>query len=133
MDANRRELVRRRAAGCCEYCGLSQAAVPFASFHIEHVVARQHGGSDDPENLALACDRCNLYKGPNLTAIDPQTNEVVPLFHPRRQSWEDHFQLQGATILGLTPTGRATIRLLNMNASRRVQLRTTLLGTDRPH
>jgi len=51
------------------------------------VVPRQHGGTDDPGNLALACHRCNLRKGPNLTGIDPITGEIVPLFDPRRDRW----------------------------------------------
>jgi len=97
--------------------------VLFAPFHVEHVVARQHGGGDEPSNLAFACDRCNLHKGPNLTAIDPETGEIVPLFHPRRDSWQDHFRWENAEIVGRTPTGRATVRLLNMNAKRRLQLR----------
>lgn len=90
---------------------------------MEHVVARQHGGSDNPEDLALACDRCNAYKGPNLTSIDPETGAIVPLFHPRHDRWEDHFEMQGGLIAGKTDVGRATVRLLNMNAPRRVELR----------
>ena len=84
---------------------------------------RQHGGSDDPSSLALACDRCNAYKGPNLTGIDPDTGTVVALFNPRRDVWDHHFTVQGGQITGLTATGRATVRLLNMNAPRRVELR----------
>jgi len=78
--------------------------------------------------LALACDRCNAYKGPNLTSIDPETNAVVPLFSPREDIWGDHFVARGGRIYGLTPKGRATVRLLNMNASRRVELREAWLG-----
>ena len=61
------------------------------------------------------CSLCNAYKGPNLTAIDPVTNRVSGLFHPRRHSWQEHFAFVGPTIIGLTPIGRATVRLLNMN------------------
>jgi len=71
----------------------------------------------------LACDRCNAYKGPNLTSIDPESGQIVPLFNPREDVWSDHFLLQGGDVVGLTPTGRATVRLLNMNARYRVQLR----------
>jgi 5-methylcytosine-specific restriction endonuclease McrA len=123
MDPVVRDFVRRRADHRCEYCHLPQAAVPFAPFHIEHIVARQHGGDDDPSNLALACDRCNLYKGPNLAGIDPETGAVTVLFHPRRDSWDDHFRWISAEIVGQTPLGRATVRLLQMNSKRRVQLR----------
>jgi 5-methylcytosine-specific restriction endonuclease McrA len=126
MNVAVRELVRRRAGERCEYCHVPQAAMPLTSFHIEHVVAKQHGGDDDPSNLALACDRCNLHKGPNLTGIDPETETVVPLFHPRHDSWDDHFRWDRAEIVGLTTSGRATVRLLNMNTKRRLQLRKEL-------
>jgi hypothetical protein len=97
-----------------------------ATFHVEHIIALQHGGNDDPSNLALACDRCNLYKGPNLTSVDLETGATVPLFHPRQDAWGDHFAFRGPRIIGLTPRGRATVQLLNMNATRRIQLRAEL-------
>ena len=77
---------------------------------------------------ALACDRCNLFKGPNLSSIDPEANEVVRLFHPRRDRWFDHFQIRGAFIQGFKPTGRATAQLLQFNAKRRVELRSALMA-----
>ena len=123
MDPSLREVVRRRAGDACEYCRIPQAATPLIAFHVEHIVSRQHGGTDDPTGLALACDRCNAYKGPNLTSIDPDTQTVVALFSPRRDIWTDHFVVRGGEMLGLTPAGRATVRLLNMNAPRRVELR----------
>jgi 5-methylcytosine-specific restriction endonuclease McrA len=61
MDAGLRELVRQRAGDCCEYCRLPQK-VSELRFHVEHVIPRQHGGSDEFENLALACPECNLHK-----------------------------------------------------------------------
>ena len=118
--------VRRRAGGRCEYCHLPEAAAD-APFHVEHVRAKQHGGGDDEANLALACDRCNLHKGPNITAFDPDTDAVVLLFHPRRDRWQDHFRFDGPALVGLTPTGRAAVRLLNMNAPQRVRLRDALM------
>ena len=124
MDSATRSFVRERAAFRCEYCQIPEAATPFIPFHIEHVIARQHIEDHGIENLALACDRCNAYKGPNLSSIDPVSNEVVPLFHPRRDTWEEHFAIDSGLIVGLTAIGRATVHLLQMNASRRVQLRT---------
>jgi hypothetical protein len=126
MDQALRRFVRERAGHRCEYCGILQAHVPFAAFHIDHIIPRQHGGTDDAMNLAFACYHCNLHKGPNLTGIDPDTGAIVPLFHPRRDAWHEHFALQDVTIVGLTPTGRATMRVLQMNAVDRVQLRTAL-------
>src|SRR5271157_587437 len=63
MDAAIKRSVRDRARHRCEYCGLPQAAQPYVTFHIEHVLPRKHGGSDDPSNLALACERCTAFKG----------------------------------------------------------------------
>jgi hypothetical protein len=123
MEQRLREVVRKRAGNACEYCHMPQAATPLITFHIEHIVSRQHGGNDDVNGLALACDRCNAYKGPNLTSIDPETRTVVALFHPRVDEWRDHFAIRRGHIVGLSPIGRATVGLLNMNASRRVELR----------
>lgn len=121
-----RAMVRQRAGDRCEYCRMPQYAIPDVLFHVEHVFAIQHGGDDNPENLALACDRCNCYKGPNLSAIDPDSKNVVRLFDPRRDHWHGHFGQTNYELIGLTETGRATVRLLQMNAARRVQLRIAL-------
>jgi hypothetical protein len=123
VDTALRELVQRRAADRCEYCLITQQDDPLFTFHIEHIVPRQHGGSTVESNLALACHHCNLHKGPNLSGIDPQTDDIVPLFHPRSQAWTDHFEQRGATVAGRTPTGRATVRVLAMNSPARAQLR----------
>src|SRR5947207_5085077 len=105
MDASTRRAVRQRAGDRCEYCRLPQFAVD-ATFHVEHVIPRQHGGADELDNLSLACDRCNFTKGPNLTSIDPNARAIVTLFNPRIENWDAHFELLGAEIVGLTPTGR---------------------------
>jgi len=130
VDAGLRTLVRKRAEQRCEYYRLPQLAASFFAFHIEHIVARQHGGDDNSENLALACPDCNRYKGPNLTSIDPQTNEIVRLFDPRKNNWEEQFELQGPLIVGCTPTGRATVRLLNMNEHDRLDMRSELIEDE---
>jgi len=106
MDAATRREVRRRAGNHCEYCRLPQDAVPVATLHVEHLIPKQHGGSDDLSNLALACYHCNQHKGPNLTGIDPDTGQIIPLYNPRAQLWQEHFKLQAVEIIGLTPTGR---------------------------
>lgn len=130
MDATTRDIVRRRADHRCEYCLLPQAYSEL-THHVEHIVAKQHGGSDDADNLALACHRGNLRKGPNLTGVDPLSGELVPLFHPRRDQWADHFLFRGVRILGTTPLGRATVRVLAMNDARRLELRSELFARNR--
>ncbi len=118
--------VRERGHNACEYCHLHQDDSPWAALHVEHIIPKVHGGTDDVGNLALACIDCNLHKGTNLTGIDPQTNQLTELFHPRRQHWDEHFQLQGVYLVGKTATGRTTIRVLNMNSDDQVALRSSL-------
>ena len=118
-----RRLVRERARGRCEYCRMAEAWEPYFSYHVEHIMALQHGGSDAVGNLAFACNHCNLIKGPNLTSIDPDSGKVTPLFNPRTDSWDEHFRRNGEHILGLTAIGRTTVFLLQMNAPHRVELR----------
>jgi hypothetical protein len=130
MDATTGQRVRERAANHCEYCRLPQEFSALL-FHIEHIVPRQHGGTDDPENLALACPECNYHKGTNLTSIDPDTGRVTPLFHPRRQQWADHFTLDRATVVGKTPVGRTSVWLLELNTGERLRLRELLLRLGR--
>jgi hypothetical protein len=121
--------VRRRAAGRCEYCHIPEAAFR-RPFHIEHIIAKQHGGSTPLDNLALACWVCNLKKGPNLTGIDPESGEISPLFDPRKDRWEEHFTLivgrnarLGVEIRGRTALGRTTVRVLDMNSETRKRIR----------
>jgi hypothetical protein len=122
MHSELREFVRSRARGQCEYCLLPDSA-QLLPFHVEHIVAKQHGGDNEASNLAWACDRCNAFKGPNLASIDPITGVVVELFHPRTDIWNENFRMQHGEIHGLSPSGRATVRLLQMNSRRRVDLR----------
>jgi hypothetical protein len=122
MDARLRQFVRQRAKNRCEYCGLSQDYEPL-SFHIEHIIPRQHGGKDSAENLALACHHCNLHKGTNLSGLDPKTGKLTRLFHPRLDDWSEHFTNRNGEIIGLSAIGRTTANLLQMNEDGRLQLR----------
>jgi len=65
---------------------------------------------------------------PNLTGIDPETGALVPLFNPRRETWAEHFTLQGAAIVGLTATGRTTVAVLALNAGHRRNVRAELIA-----
>jgi hypothetical protein len=111
-----------RAGNRCEYCRMSQS-LQGATFHLEHVVPVSRGGESDLENLALACPSCNLHKSDRLIAIDPETGESTPLFHPRRNKWDCHFQWDGFRLEGVTATGRATIECLHLNHPRRLRVR----------
>ena len=95
MDAGSRRYVRTRAEHRCEYCRIYQRLYPDFAFHIEHIVAKQHGGIDELDNLALSCHLCNSKKGPNLSGLDPESGDLTRLFHPRTDRWSDHFEMIG--------------------------------------
>jgi hypothetical protein len=129
MDEEIRRLVWDRAGGRCEYCRLHQDDYEFQTFHVEHIIAQQHRGTDDPDNLCLACSECNWAKGPNLAGL--LDGKLYPLFHPRRQSWARHFRWDGTTIIGKTRSGMVTVQVLNLNSDSRIMLRENLLFEGR--
>jgi hypothetical protein len=101
------------------------------SHEVDHILARQHHGATTADNLALACFACNRRKGTNIASVDPATGKTVPLFHPRRDRWPEHFRLAGARIEPLTPQGRATVELLQLNSHARLRRRQLLLNAGR--
>jgi len=127
MKRSLQRLVRQRAQSQCEYCWLPQSYHPLP-FHVDHIIAQQHHGSTISANLALACYDCNQYKGPNIASIDPDTADLTPLFHPRRDRWHEHFQWDGPALIGKTPIGRATVQLLRINEPIRVAHRRMLVA-----
>lgn len=111
------DLVRhvwQRAGSRCEYCHLPASRYPLP-FHIDHIVARQHGGETVADNLALACLHCNRHKGPNIAGRLPGTGDIVRLFHPRRDRWTDHFEWHGAMLSANSDIGLVTIQVLAIN------------------
>jgi hypothetical protein len=106
--------VVERAGNRCEYCGLSQLGQE-ATFHVDHVQPVAAGGPTSPDNLALACVSCSLRKGARQFGTDPDAEEEAPLFNPRTDRWADHMEWDDARVVGLTPTGRATVALLDLN------------------
>lgn len=84
-------------------------------------------------NLALSCPACNAHKYNKQAALDPLTRSVVSLFNPRTQIWEEHFVWDETLtqILGLTPTGRATVKCLKMNRIESVNLRLVLTAFEK--
>lgn len=97
------------------------------SYQADHVIAEKHGGEATSDNLAWSCAVCNYLKGTDLTSIDPSSGKVTPLFSPRTQRWSRHFRLTGARIEPLTAIGRATVRLLHLNDTERVDERELLI------
>jgi HNH endonuclease len=128
----RGRLVAERARDACEYCR-SQARFATHSFSVEHVVPLNAGGSDEPENLALACQGCNNHKYTKTEARDPISGALVPLFNPRLQLWRDHFLWSAdfTRILGTTPVGRATVEALHLNRAGLLNLRELLYAAGK--
>ncbi len=116
--------VKQRAKGLCEYCHASEQW-QYVQFTIDHIVPLAEGGSSDLNNLALACFHCNRRKGRAQDATDPESEQKVNLFNPRQDRWLAHFRWADdcLRIIGITPTGRATVAALALNRERIVTIR----------
>ena len=79
MDAAARDQIRQRAEGRCEYCRLPDWADEWP-FHVDHILARVHGGEDQLRNLCWSCTQCNLHKSSNFASVDPDSGTRVDLF-----------------------------------------------------
>jgi hypothetical protein len=100
--------------------------LPFHRFEAEHSRPHKFEGRTEAENLAWACLWCNRHKGPLMAGIDPDTSELVRLFDPRRDVWEEHFAYEPPHIVGITEIGRVTAWALAMNSDDYVELRNAL-------
>src|SRR5688572_10519142 len=118
--------VAARAGHRCEYCRAPEHEHS-VEYEVEHIHPRARGGDDSIENLALACGSCNRGKAQATRAIDVLTGELALRFNPRRHIWAEHFEFrtESVTIVGRTPTGRATVERLDLN--RRQMIRARLL------
>ena len=125
-----KRLVRQRALGYCEYC-ISPDFCTTQLHSTEHITPESRGGTSDADNLALACQGCNGSKSNKTQALDPSTRQPAALFHPRHDDWHEHFAWSPnhLYLIGLTPTGRATISALDLNRPGVVRLRRMLLLT----
>jgi len=126
MNAGLKRRVRQRARGRCEYCQVPVHIEPFRP-HIDHIVSRKHGGRTVISNLAFSCAHCNSHKGSDVSGIDPVTGLIVQLFNPRTHAWDECFLWKGPIVAGRTAQARATIRVLRINAPRRIELRAALI------
>ena len=126
MADSLRSQVWRRARGCCEYCRVPQRGT-ILPHEIDHIRSQKHNGATTFENLCLACSLCNAHKGPNVAGYDPDTDALVRLFNPRTDEWDEHFRWNGATLMGRTAIGRATVVVLGINSEERIQHRRLLV------
>ena len=123
ISAALRRQITERDTQRCAYCRSPMiVGIPMV---IEHIIPLVRGGSSTPDNLCLACYRCNEFKGSRTEAVDPRDGQLTPFFHPRRQRWSEHFAWgeHGNTMVGLTSCGRSTIEALRLNNDWIVQAR----------
>lgn len=122
VDLKRR--VKAQFGGCCAYCQ-SAEHLTVAIFEVEHIIPQVAVGETILTNLCYTCPSCNRYKATRQTVPDPETKTLVPLFHPQQDRWTDHFAWNedNTTLIGLTPTGRATIEALRLNRPQLLRVR----------
>ena len=127
MKAGLKLIVRKRAKYCCEYC-IAQQKYSQDIFSGDHIVPIAKGGTDDPDNLALSCQCCNNLKYTFTHSLDPMTGVIAPLYNPRIDDWHSHFQWQKdfTIIVGISPTGRATVKRLELNREGLMNFRAVL-------
>jgi hypothetical protein len=111
-----RRQVAEDAGHRCGYC-LSDELLTGVPLAVDHIVPAAKAGETVRDNLWLACRPCNEFKGVETHAPDPETGQLAALFNPRQQSWAEHFAWSKDSILvvGITPTGRATVAALHLN------------------
>ena len=128
-----RQAVIAAAQGHCAYC-LSPEQMMGVAFEIDHVIPRSAGGRTQLDNLCSSCPTYNRHKAKRLTARDPLSRRLVTLFHPKQDLWSHHFawSADGVQIIGLTPTGRATVEALRCNRPAMILLRRYWRATGVP-
>lgn len=124
-----KKIVFERAKGLCEYC---QCPSDFSTepFSIEHIIPKSKNGTDNPDNLALACIGCNIYKSDKTAFLDTITQELFPLYNPRVHTWDEHFIWDESitSMIGKTAIGRVTINAIKLNRRQLKNLRRALIA-----
>ena len=124
VSAELRRHVRAQFANCCAYCRTAEALTA-TSFEFEHIVPLSAGGTTTINNVCFSCPMCNRFKSDHVCAVDPVSEESVPLFHPQQNHWADHFSWNDdySEVVGLTSRGRATVIALKMNRILMIRIR----------
>ena len=125
-----RKLVAERATFRCEYCRVLEEDM-FYSYQVEHIISLKHDGTSEPSNLAYACSICNQNKGSDLGTYLSESLRLTRLYHPRRDKWNAHFEVEDGVISPKTKIGAATIKVLGLNNPDRIILRQVLTQANR--
>lgn len=122
-----RIIAQQRATARCEYCRRPDLT-EVASFHVDHILPLTHGDETVLDNLAYACAHCNHHKSRDIASIDPDTGMLVRLYNPRTQQWNEHFRLDQLALKGISPEGRVTVIVLQLNSPAQMALREMLIA-----
>lgn len=124
VSAELRRRIRAKFRDHCAYCRTPEA-LTVVIFEFEHILPRSLGGDTSVENLCLSCPTCNRYKSDRTFGVGDKQTRMTALFHPHRDAWNDHFSWsEDATeLIGLTPSGKATIDTLRMNRPQLIRVR----------
>ncbi len=124
-----RALVRQRAQGACEFCGVTETDTG-GELTIDHFQPRARGGTDELANLLYCCYRCNQYKA-DYWPIQP---EEPYLWQPRHEPMEQHLLLLAdGTLYPITAVGAFTLRRLRLNRPPLVAYRVRQQGDRAEH
>jgi len=129
IRAEVRQTIAERAKQMCEYCLIAEADT-FYGCEVDHIISLKHAGSSSVDNLAYACAVCNRAKGTDIGSVST-SGEFTRFFNPRTDHWWEHFRLEAATILPLTPIGEVTVRILGFNEGARIHERNELMRLGR--
>lgn len=121
-----RAQIRERAGGRCEYCRKPDRVSTYG-YHADDIIPVKHGGNSGLDNLAWACFECNINKSENIASYDRVSGQLTPLFHPRKDAWENHFEFNAETLHGINAVGRITIHILDINHPDQLETRRILM------
>jgi hypothetical protein len=121
-----RQQVAKNADYRCEYC-LTPEFFLATTFHIDHIRSIKHGGKTISENLAYACPHYNQNKGSDIASYTDE-DELVRLFNPRKDSWNEHFEIiKSGVITPISSIGEVTVNILSFNQIERIIFRKSLI------
>ncbi len=100
--------------------------VSFYNFHIDHIRSIKHGGDSHIDNLAYCCPECNSFKGTDVGSFK-ENDELVRFYNPRKDEWQEHFELINGLIIGKTDIAKTTERIFKFNEIDRLIFRQELI------
>ncbi len=121
-----RQQVAKNANYTCEYYLTSEFFLA-TTFHIDHIRSIKYGGKTILQNLAYACPHCNQSKGSNIASYTNE-DELVRLFNPRNDIWDEHFKvIKSGIITPISSIGEVIVNTLSFNQLERIIFRKSLI------